>query len=323
MTTENELFEDLYEYRGREVDSQFQSVDKVDLVRVRGDQQNHTNASCGGGPAPSTMDYISRFLSYVSADAAQLKGYKNKSSFFELQVKIFCIDIDNTWRTFLILLYEQFAQDVENRTTTKKFSRQLTSYVASVSDLAKFRRNLFNIDKLGECLHKRQLHEFHVDRYKHWNEFEQLRRIHKRGLQSIYNSESRFTSDKEFLSFPNLHFIRLKKRSQEASDAAHDRYLIAIFCKFQRPSVLDVNQLQNDTLSMNQHRYYTISAQEINPYLAISHQFNLIIFDHIDEGYLAFYFGGSLSQVRFCYYEILLEIEVLLDFDDNSVDFSD
>ncbi|KAA6361925.1 MAG: hypothetical protein EZS28_042548 [Streblomastix strix] len=34
MTTENELFEVLYEYRGREVDSQFISVDKGDLVRV-------------------------------------------------------------------------------------------------------------------------------------------------------------------------------------------------------------------------------------------------------------------------------------------------
>ncbi|KAA6365416.1 MAG: hypothetical protein EZS28_039057 [Streblomastix strix] len=82
----------------------------------------------------------------------QLKGYDEKSPFFELRVKVTCVDIDNTCAPFLALSHEQYVQDAENWTTTKKFSRQLTSDVASVSDLAKFRRNLFDFVVPGECV---------------------------------------------------------------------------------------------------------------------------------------------------------------------------
>ncbi|KAA6365810.1 MAG: hypothetical protein EZS28_038663, partial [Streblomastix strix] len=98
------------------------------------------------------MDHISRFLSYASADTSQLLGYEEHGVFFQLRVKVTCVDIDNTCAPFLALSHQQFILDNDNQTTIKKFSRQLTSDVASVSDLAKFRRNLFDFVVPGECI---------------------------------------------------------------------------------------------------------------------------------------------------------------------------
>ncbi|KAA6393033.1 MAG: hypothetical protein EZS28_011439 [Streblomastix strix] len=58
----------------------------------------------------------------------------------------------NSFAPFLELSNEQYVQEVENWTTTKKFSRLLTADIASVSDFSKFRRNPFDFVVTGECV---------------------------------------------------------------------------------------------------------------------------------------------------------------------------
>ncbi|KAA6355306.1 MAG: hypothetical protein EZS28_049167, partial [Streblomastix strix] len=98
------------------------------------------------------LEHISRFISYQSADGGQLRRFSGPGPFFQIRVKVTCVDMDHFCTPFLALSHQHFESEFKDKEVAKKFSRQLTSNIANASDLPKFRRDIFDFVIPTECL---------------------------------------------------------------------------------------------------------------------------------------------------------------------------
>ncbi|KAA6365904.1 MAG: hypothetical protein EZS28_038569, partial [Streblomastix strix] len=82
----------------------------------------------------------------------QLRRFSGPGPFFQIRVKVTCVDMDHFCTPFLALSHQHFESEFKDKEVAKKFSRQLTSNIANASDLPKFRRDIFDFVIPTECL---------------------------------------------------------------------------------------------------------------------------------------------------------------------------
>ncbi|KAA6399786.1 MAG: hypothetical protein EZS28_004686 [Streblomastix strix] len=157
------------------------------------------------------LGIISHFIQYSSSETQQLHVAKDNYEFFQLRVKITCVDMDQFCSPIIVLSHQYLQKQRDCDEIQNIISRELLSDVSNVSDLPKFRRNIFDFILSSEQLKLLSFLNFVLVKTDSGAHYEELKEIAEKAQkqweeqQRLYEQQQQSTPLSHQQKPPSLH----------------------------------------------------------------------------------------------------------------------